>query len=339
MKTIKYILFLLLILIIGISIYVAVQPNDFSITRTRTIAAPSQVIYNHVIDFKSWESWSTWAENNQETKIDLSDSIVGIGSSYSWEDSEGKGSIKTTEVIPLQSIDQIIQFNEFAPAQMHWEFKQNTAKETEVSWTISSDNLSFYEKGYVLINGGHDKIITPIFEQSLEKLNGEVLAAMEVYSIKVDGIAQHGGGFYIYSTTSSKISDIQTTIGKVMPHVKSYTLKNNIAMAGAPFIIYHKWDEPNNAVMFSCAIPTTTQITTTQSDILTGQLEPFKAIKTTLKGNTRNLKEAWDASHSYISQFNMQATEMGPMLEVYLTEPSQKPNPANWITEIYIAIN
>lgn len=339
MKTIKYILFLLLIFTIGISIYIAVQPNDFKVSKTQIIKAPSQVIYNHVIDFKSWKTWSAWAEENPETTTNVSDSIVGVGSSYSWEDSIGKGSIKTIETIPLQSIDQEIQVNDFAPSEMHWEFKQISNKETEVVWTISSENLSFYEKGYALINGSHEKMMRPILEQSLEQLQGEVLAALDVYSIKVDGIAQHGGGYYIYSTTSSKISDVQTTIGKVMPRIKSYALKNNIAMAGAPFILYHSWDEPNNAVMFSCAIPTTTQVTTTQSDILTGQLEPFKAVKTTLKGNYTNLKEAWDASFSYINQFNMQTTEMGPMLEVYLTEPSQKPNPANWITEIYIAIN
>ncbi|WP_417213950.1 SRPBCC family protein [Bizionia sp.] len=339
MKTIQYILFFLLILIIGISIYVAVQPNDFKVTRTRTIAAPSQVIYNHVIDYKNWDALSPWVEIDPETKTVLSDTTMGIGSTYSWESSDEKGHIKTVEAIPFQTINQELFLNESASVQVNWEFQQISAKETEVSWTLYSDNLSFYEKGYALINGGHEKMMSPELERGLNKLNNIVIAAMEVYSIQVDGIAQHGGGFYIYKTTSSKISDIQTTISKVLPSVKSYSIKNNIAMAGAPFVYYHNWDEPNNAVMFSVCIPTTTQVITTQSDILTGQLEPFKAVKTTLKGNYTNLKEARDATRSYIRQYNMETSETGPMLEVYLTEPSQKPNPANWITEIYIAIN
>lgn len=338
MKTFKYILFLLLIVIIGASIYIAVQPNDFKVTRSRIIAAPSEVIYNQINDFKNLESWSTLVDNDPKTKIIIADSASGVDGAFSWENSHGRGTVKTVESTPYHSIDRALQYDEFAPVQVHWEFKKITASETEVSWTMSSDNLSFYEKGYALLHGGHHKMIGPDFDRGLEKLDHAVMAAMDVYAIKVDGITQHGGGFYIYSTTSSKISDIQTTISKLLPRVNSYATNNSIAMAGAPFIIYHKWDEANNAVMFSCAIPTTTEIITTQSDILTGQLEPFKAVKTTLKGNYTNLKEAWDASYNYIGQYNLEAAETGPMLETYLTQPSQQPNPANWITEIYIAI-
>lgn len=53
MKSLKYILFLLLILVIGFSIYVAVQPNSFEVTRSRTIKAPAAVIYDNVIDYKT----------------------------------------------------------------------------------------------------------------------------------------------------------------------------------------------------------------------------------------------------------------------------------------------
>ena len=31
--------------------------------------------------------------------------------------------------------------------------------------------------------------------------------------------------------------------------------KNNITMAGPSFSLYHKYDEENNAVIFSCAVP------------------------------------------------------------------------------------
>ena len=53
MKALKYILFLLLILIIGVAIYIAVQPNTFEVSRTRTINAPAPVLYNNVIDYKN----------------------------------------------------------------------------------------------------------------------------------------------------------------------------------------------------------------------------------------------------------------------------------------------
>ncbi|WP_255449809.1 hypothetical protein [Seonamhaeicola sediminis] len=79
MKAFKYVLFLLLIGIIGISIYIAVQPNSFEVTRTRTIEAPAQVIYSNVIDFKNWADWSSWIETDSDIKITLAEKTKGMG--------------------------------------------------------------------------------------------------------------------------------------------------------------------------------------------------------------------------------------------------------------------
>ena len=54
MKTLKYILFLLLILIVGFLIYVAVQPNEYDIKRTQLINAPANVIYDNINDIKKY---------------------------------------------------------------------------------------------------------------------------------------------------------------------------------------------------------------------------------------------------------------------------------------------
>jgi effector-binding domain-containing protein/ribosome-associated toxin RatA of RatAB toxin-antitoxin module len=338
MKLLKYIIFLFLIGFIGLAIYIAVQPNSFEIKRTRTIEAPAQVIYNNVIDFKNWEAWSSWVEKDPETVITLSEQTKGVGGSYSWVDKDGNGKMKTLESVKNVSIDQELQFGDFEPSQIHWEFNPLTEKETEVSWTMNSDKIPFMFKAYAAFSGGFDKMIGPDFERGLEKLDSIVVASMKVYSVNVTGITQHGGGFYIYNTTSCKIDDMKNKMQKMLPKVINYSLDNNITIAGAPFVLYHKWDEENNAVMFSCCVPTTAQVITTESDILTGQLEPFKAIKTVLNGEYENLQEAWESSFKFIETNSLTPTETGPVLEVYVTDPSNEPNPANWVTEIYIAI-
>ena len=79
-------------------------------------------------------------------------------------------------------------------------------------------------------------------------------------------------------------------------------------------------------------------MTEDDSHILTGQLEPFKTIKTVLTGNYDNLEEAWITTMNYITDNNLEISESGPMLETYVTDPLEQPNPAKWVTEIYIAI-
>ena len=338
MKALKYILFLLLIAIIGLAIYIAIQPNNFEVNRTRTIKAPPEVIYDNVIDFKNWEAWSSWVEADPDMKITLPEQTSGIDGSYSWEDKDGIGTMKTTETIPNKSIQQQMQFADFPPSDITWSFKPNEDGSTDATWTISGKDLPFGFKAFATLMGGMEKQIAPHYERSLEKLDSIVVASMKVYSINVNGISQHGGGYYIYNTASCKISDLANKMQEMMPKIALYATNNKIKMAGAPFTYYHKWDEENNAVMFSCCVPTTEKVISSEPDILTGQLKPFKAVKTTLKGNYTNFKEAWETAYKYINDNDIEALPNSPALEVYQTDMMHTPNPANWITEIYIAV-
>ena len=338
MKAFKYILFLLLICIIGTAIYIAVQPNAFEVTRTRTINAPNAVVYNNVIDFKNWESWSPWVEKEPSTLITLSEQTNGVDGAYSWIDKDGAGSMKTLEAVSNTSIKQQMQFADFPASEINWTFEPNDDGTTKTTWTISGKDLPFSFKAFAALSGGMEKQIGPDFERGLEKLDSVVVASMKVYNVTVNGVTNHSGGYYLYNTTSCKIDELASIMTEMMPRVGEFVMKNNISMAGAPFTNYHKWDMENNAVMFSCCVPTTEKVITTDSDILTGQLQPFKAVKTTLKGDYTNLKEAWEAADKYIKENNLEQIETGPTIETYISDPILTPNPANWITEIYIAV-
>jgi effector-binding domain-containing protein len=339
MKFIKYLFFLLLIAIIGVAIYIAVQPNEFSVTRSRTIQAPASVIYNNVIDFKNWPAWSSWIEKNPDTKITFPEQTRGVGGSYSWEDEDGIGKMTTIDTVQNKSITQHMQFGDFPPSEVSWNFNSNENNSTEVTWNISGKDLPFLFKMYSTFTGGMEENIGPDFERGLEKLDSIAIESMKAYSIVINGETTHSGGFYLYNTTSSKISEFESKMKEMLSKVEQYAITNNIPIAGAPFVYFHKWDEANNATIFSCCVPTSNQvITTSESGILTGQLEPFKAVYTTLKGNYSNLKEAWDKSMKFVTESHFEFAENGPMLEVYQTDPMSTPNPADWITQIYIAV-
>ena len=339
MKAFKYISFLLLIVIIGTSIYIAVQPNTFEISRTRTINAPAAVIYNNVIDFKNWQDWSSWVEANKDMKITLPNLTSGINGSYSWENKDGIGAMKTVATEPNTSIKQIMQFADYPESEILWTFKANTNGSTDVTWSISGKDLPFSFKAYSIFSGGMEKQIAPHYERSLEKLDSVVVTGMKKYSIIVKGVTSRSGGYYLYKTASSKIDEIGNKIPQMIAQVVTYATKNHIEQAGVPFVNYIKWDIENNAAIFSCCVPTAERvITADDADIMTGELPSFKAIKTTLKGNYSNLKEAWDTTMKYIPKNGFEFTENGPMIEAYLTDAKNTPNPADWVTEIYIAI-
>ena len=93
MKALKFILFLLLFLLLAGSSYVAVQPNSYDLSRTRTISAPVSVIYNTVEDFRQWEPWSPWKEKEPTLYLKYPEKTAGVGGSYSWIGKDGKGTM------------------------------------------------------------------------------------------------------------------------------------------------------------------------------------------------------------------------------------------------------
>ena len=340
MKALKYIFFLLLIIIIAFAIYIAVQPSSFSFERSKTINAPASLIYNKVNDYKEWPSFSPWLELEKEAILTYGDKTSGVDASYSWNGEVlGEGSMKTISEVENKSISQHLSFIKpfKSESDINWTFTP-TDEGTKVTWAMEGDQ-DFMTKMYTTFSGSIEKNTAPSFERGLFKLDSIVQNDMKKYNIVIDKEpTTHSGGYYIYNTTSCKFDDFETKMKEMLPKVRMYAQKNNITMAGAPFILYHKWDEENNAVMFSCCVPTTARVITTESDILTGQLQPFKAIKTTLKGDYDNLKEAWDKAMAFIPENGYTISENGPMIESYLTDPMRTPNPADWKTEIYIAI-
>lgn len=339
MKAFKYIFFLLLIALIGISIYIAVQPNTLEVSRTRTVKAPVAVVYDNIIDFKNWEAWSSWIADKPNMKTTFAHQTKGVGGSYAWEDQDGIGTIKTVETIPNALISQKMQIAGFPASEINWIFKPNSNGTTQVSWTISAKDLPFSFKAYTIFKGNIEKQIAAYFERSIKKLESHLIAEMIKYSITINGETNRSGGYYLYTTASSKISELQNKIQEMLPKLMAYAEKNNIAPAGAPFVNYIKWDDENNAAIFSCCIPTTERIITVEGDeVLTGEFESFKAIKTTVKGNYSHLAEAWNKTRKYIPENGFEVVENGPMLETYLNKPENTPNPADLITEIYMAV-
>lgn len=339
MKALKYIFFLILIAIIALSIFIAVQPNEFTVTRTRTINAPAAVIFNNVNDYKNWASWSSWVEKDPALKITLPQLTKGEGSSYTWEDKNGIGTMTTVKTNTNKSINQVMQIGEYPESNVSWTFNSNQDKSTNVTWTISGKNLPFNFKAYNAFMGGMDKQIGPDYERSLEKLDSILISDMKKYSIIVDKkTTQHSGGYYIYNTAATSFEGFKTKMATMLPEVIKFAEQNNITMAGAPYVLYHKWDEENNAIMFSCCVPTTARVITTGEKVLTGQLKPFKTVKTTLNGDYNNLKEAWDKAMKTIAESGLVEEENGPFIEAYLNTPINTPNPADLRTEIYIAV-
>lgn len=344
MKILKYILFLLLIVIVAGGIYFGTKDGTFDVANTKVFDAPAEVIYNNVKDFKNWESWGPWAEEDANIVYNYAEKTEGEGASYSWTSAVmGDGTMQTVKVIPNKEIDQKIIFNTplgDSESDIYWRFEPaEEAGKTKVTWGMKGEH-SFLEKVFMSFQSeDFETVLRQMYGKGLDNLEEEVDKSMNAYTVTVDGLTRYGGGFYMYNTTSSKLSEIGEKIGPMMGQLHDYMTQNNLSMAGMPFTIYHEIDEQNGTVIFSAAIPVAARVITPKgSPVLCNYMEPVNALKTTLKGKYENLSQAYAQAEEYLKTNNIPVDPSRDMFEIYANDPGMEPNPANWVTEIYIPV-
>jgi effector-binding domain-containing protein len=125
----------------------------------------------------------------------------------------------------------------------------------------------------------------------------------------------------------------------MMGQLHGYMQQNKINQAGMPFTIYNEVDEQNGTVIFSTAIPVAARVITPEgSPVLCSYMAPVDALKTTLKGKYDYLSEAYAKAQEYLKTNNLMVDPGRKMFEIYANDPGAEPNPANWVTEIYIPV-
>ena len=85
MKIFKYLLFLILILLIGGAIYFGTKDGSFAVTETKIMNAPAELVYDQVKDFKNWKNWGPWMQVDPDIKLEYAEKTAGEGASYSWK--------------------------------------------------------------------------------------------------------------------------------------------------------------------------------------------------------------------------------------------------------------
>ncbi len=342
MKIFKYLLFLILIIIIGASIYIATKDGKFQVEQSKIMAAPPELVFNEVNDYKTWKNWEPWSAEADDMNINYGEKTTGEGASYSWNsESMGDGEMSTTKSNPYTSIDQKITFKTpfgESTSDVYWNFEEQ-GDSTKVVWGMKGEQ-SFMEKAAFLFQKESlNEMMQPMFKKGLDNLQEEIKEKMEVYSVNVDGVTQHGGGYYMYLTTASKISQVSERMGEMLGEVERYMNKNNIEKVGNPFVLYNQWNEDAGTAIYSAGYFTPSEvITPAESSVLNDYMPNQRTLKTTLKGDYKNLGEAWDSSYDYIQENGLQAIDDAQAFEVYVTGPEDDPNPANWITNLYIPI-
>jgi effector-binding domain-containing protein len=339
MKAFKYIFILLLIVVVGGAVYFSVKDGTYDITKTQYIEAPPSLIFDEIKDFKQWNNWNPWL-NDEEVSSTMGIQTQGVDGHYSFTDAQGTGKMTITGIELNKSLT-IHMFYDNGMTSSNSEIVmglEQIENGTQITWNIKGEQGLLDKAISTILRTDKEEIIADNYKKGLVAIKGIVLNSMTVQSSYVDGIVETGGGYFLFMSSSSKKENLPELKSQMLQTIRSYMQRNQIDMYGVARVIYEKKDAISNNVIFSTAIPVQNrEITALESTVLCSYQEPGKAVKITLKGAYNNLEEAWRKGEGFIAQNGLVKSEEAPY-EIYKTNPMLTPNPANYLTEIYLPI-
>ncbi|MDI1432271.1 MULTISPECIES: SRPBCC family protein [Polyangium] len=158
-------------LIVVFLIVVATRPSAYQVERHATFAAPVDLVYNHVKDFRTWEAWSPWAKLDPKMKTTFSGTQGEVGAVYEWEgnDDVGAGKMTIAALKPNERVDINLEFLKPFASKTDNGFKVEAAgKDTKITWFMRGEN-DFIGKMFCLFMD-MDAMIGKDFENGLANL-------------------------------------------------------------------------------------------------------------------------------------------------------------------------
>lgn len=335
MRIFKYILLLALLLFIGLTVFVSAQKADFDVAKSKIIKTPRPVLYNFVNDLKNRELFDTRILNDTSLTFEYSDLTSGVGATSSWNGTHD-GKLITRFVKENDSISQT-RFDNGIQSSVYWKFK-DTIGGTKVTWS-SKGKLDFKTKIMSFFTGGINSVVGNEFERSLENLNKTLNFELNTFAIKVDGIVNRSATFYVKQIVISHANELYRNIRVLTSRMNKFITKSKLTRNGTPFVSYSKYDKKNDLIGFSMNFPIQDSIfIAAGSDVQSGKLKSYTAVKITLTGAYTHTQQAWKKGYEYIAKNNLKLDPNQQVIELYSRGIAEEKSPSKWITEIYIPV-
>jgi uncharacterized protein YndB with AHSA1/START domain len=165
------ILIALVAIIAAFAAFVALQPSEYRIARSATIAAPASDVFAQVNDFHKWDAWSPWAKLDPNAKTTFEGPSAGEGAVFAWAGNSqiGEGRMTLTQSRPAELIRIRLDFVQPMAGTSTAEFTfKPEGDRTAVTWAMFGQN-NFVARAICLFMN-QDKMVGGYFEKGLENL-------------------------------------------------------------------------------------------------------------------------------------------------------------------------
>jgi effector-binding domain-containing protein len=310
--------------VIGAFIVVGmILPARVQVEREILIDAYSATVFALVNDFRQFNRWSGWTDNDPNTRINISGPPSGVGASLSWASQIiGNGRLTITGSVPFTSITNILDLGADNVATTVF-FLSQTDTHTRVLWHYERDfglHLAGRYFGLML-----DGIIGPQYEADLVNLkqHAETLPRFDCSALEIEQIIVEANEIAYRSTRSiPEAAAISEAMADAYYDILRFVAENDLAKAGAPLSITRSFD--GALLQFDAAIPVrgvTDDTRTSGQGVRIGATFAGPVIRVRHVGSYATLGQTHDKIAAWLAARGVERN--GDAWEVYISDPTR----------------
>lgn len=343
MKFFKYLFFLIVLVFVVGSLYIATisLPEEKTITFETPLTA--ELLKERIQDLSTYENWFSFPEKaTSEPRLGNAENFENT--TLSWQNETFESINFQNKSFSQDSIQQRLVLKTWLSSSefdINWNFESTDNQDSKITVHLKSDAGFWQKTEYVFTNKTHLEITEGAVEESLKTLEQQITREISVYDISPVGKVETGGFYLLHATSASRL-DFENILKKSNPtfiSVESFMKEQNFDVFKGRLILFENLYEEAENVIFSAGVGTENRVVIPDYfEVLSKPITRSTYFKTQLKGDYVNLKELLSIAEATIEKRDLIINgSLKPYLE-FAIDGNDTVNPAEWITNFYIPI-
>ncbi len=329
-KSFKYLIFFLGFSVLGYLILCYFSPKNFQINNSIRIVSTKGLCYIMLNDVREWQKWISWKDYDEQFTSSLGGRYTSIGANFTFDGPKfGKGVVRVEEAYKDSVLVSYITNNKWpSDIATYWQI----IPESKTSLMLNTVSRLQKKIPYLL---------RPMY-LSLED-NFKTIHQSDLDSLKshIENLLQTEFGLSTSNFESHKYVGIRTPIpnykmqkyyAEQFPKIYQFLDSVKLEVAGPPVGLVYGWDGVNSIVDLMAAVPVHSK-TSVPLGFEYIEIPTTPCIQLKHYGFYNTLKNAHAKLDYVMNSSNFVLAS--PIIEEYVTSPSQEPDTSKWLTNIY----
>lgn len=333
-----YLLALPLLIILGVLVFLLLQPGEVNVRRSLHIRCSPENAFDRVRDLYGWRDWSPWLLHEPDAQLSFSDAPSEARGWYAWNGERiGAGRITHVALHPPARIEQRIDFKRplKSTGAVSWEFvptEQDGAAATEVYWTMRG-RMPFLLR---FLAPMMSQLIGKDFQLGLVRLRPLLDPAAPKLDIRFPGTTELPAQTALTLGLNGGAKAMAQAMEEGFARIRAALAERGLQPTGPAFTAYYM--AAPKAGRFRCDLAVPVPAGTEAGELAVKELAGGPCQATEISGSYDFLDLAWHATMAHLRMTKRQWDRSRPALEVYVSGPESVAGDDALTTHIYVPV-